>query len=307
MIRYNYILVTPAKNEENNLPGLIQSITCQKLRPLVWFIIDDYSQDKTPLILQEASSRYQWIQFKRLNIKSNYDLGEHYAYVCREGFKLAVEYCIKNILDYEYIALSDADMLYPNDYFLNVVEFLNRNTEYGIVSGKILIRDLKGDVYEEKEIQISKSFPRGSGRVWRKRAFEETYGYILAKSPDSVSNALALLKGWQIGQVDVICYQTRDTGNAGGLWRGYFNQGERRYYLGANPLNIFNNVVGLVFISRQRKALLKSLALVCGYLHSFIKRKKRIDIKEVRDFYGSYKGTFSKYKIFIKRLLGLTI
>ena len=42
--------------------------------------------------------------------------------------------------------------------------------------------------------------PSGDARQWRKRCFEDTGGYLLTKSPDSVSNAKAIIKGWDTKQ-----------------------------------------------------------------------------------------------------------
>ena len=42
--------------------------------------------------------------------------------------------------------------------------------------------------------------PSGDARLWRKCCFEDTGGYLLTKSPDSVSNAKAIIKGWDTKQ-----------------------------------------------------------------------------------------------------------
>ncbi len=298
----NYVLVTPIKNEEANLPGLIDSIENQDLKPILWVIVDDSSDDSSPNILEAASKKNSYIQVVTLTAKSKYDIGEHYAEVCSIGFKYAIDFCKEKFIEFEYIALSDADMIYPKDYFSKLIAFLNDNPEYGIVSGKILIRTEEGNIYEEKVTKVGDSFPWGTGRVWRKKTFEETGGYLITKSPDTVSNILAHHKGWRLGQIDVIFYQTRPTGAGNNLWEGFFMKGESLYYLGANPLIIFNSVVDLIFISRQKKSVLKSFRLICGYFSSLFLRKPQIEIEEVKDYF-SYKQTFKHYLMFIKRLL----
>ena len=297
----SYILITPAKNEEKNLRGLIKSVNEQKIKPVLWIIVDDGSQDNTPIILRKASSKYEYIQILTLKNQNSYDIGIHYAKVCRIGFEYAIKYCTENSINYEYIALSDADMVYPKDYFFKIIRFMESNTNYGIVGGKILIKNDYGKIYEEKLCDVS-NYPRGTGRVWRKQAFKESNGYILTKSPDSVSNILAVLKGWKICKIDVICYQTRDTGAGINLWDGYFSRGDRTYYLGGNPLIVINTVIDLVIISRQKNALLKSLAFTCGYINALFRRKKKIEVKEVREYMGSYKRIFNSYKKFLNQL-----
>ena len=46
-----YAVVTPARNEEVNLPRLAAAIIAQEHRPEVWVVVDDGSTDRTPEIL----------------------------------------------------------------------------------------------------------------------------------------------------------------------------------------------------------------------------------------------------------------
>lgn len=303
--KLSYILLTPAKNEEVNLPKLMHSIINQNIKPVVWFIVDDSSTDNTSHLLDEATVRYSWIHSLKLDTKGVYDIiGEHYAFCCREGFKYALSYCEKNNIEFEYIALSDADMIYPKGYFSQLIMFLRNNMEYGIVSGEMLIKDDRKGIYKESEVLQGVDYPLGTGRIWRKETFEETEGYVVSKSPDSVSNVMALLKGWKIKQLtNVKYYQTRDTGGKINLWKGYFTRGKRAYYLNANFLSLFNVIVDITLISRQRKSLIKSFAFISGYFQSFIRREDQIENVEIKKYIGSYKRVISSYLVFFKALI----
>ena len=299
----SYILVTPVKDEEDNLPVLIESIVSQNLRPTAWFIVDDASEDRSSQIINEASSEHSGIHSLKLDVKHAYDIGEHYAFVCAKGFDYALDYCEQNNIHFEYIALSDADMIYPEDYFAKCINFLHDNRQFGIVSGRVLIKDKIGDIYEEDRIRLGDGQPYGTGRVWRKKAFVDTGGYLVAKSPDTVSNVKALLGGWKIKRLlDIACYQTRDTGGKNGLWSGYFNKGKRSYYLNVNPLSVLNVPIGLILISREKNSMTKSLAFFCGYFQSFIRREDQIENDEVKRYIGSYKRVIRHYWLFLKGL-----
>lgn len=298
-----YILVTPVKDEEDNLGALIESIADQNVRPIAWFIVDDASEDLTSHIINRATSEHSWIHPLKLGVKHIYDPGEHYAFVCIKGFDYALDYCKRNNIDFKYIALSDADMIYPKDYFEECISFLHDNRRFGIVSGRLLIRDQSGNIYEESRIQLSDGEPHGAGRVWRKATFIDTNGYMLIRGPDRVSNIMALLKGWKIKQLtNIVCYETRDTAGKTGLWSGYFSQGETAYFLNANPLKIFNFIFGAMFASRSKNAVIKSLAYLSGYCKSLLRREKKIGNKEVRRYQGSYKRVIMKYWLFLNGL-----
>ena len=298
-----YILVTPVKNEEANIPELIQSITSQHVRPVGWFIVDDNSDDQTPGIIDKATAENSWIHSMRLVEGRAYDLEEHYASICRAGFNWALNYCKDSNVEFEYIALSDADMVYPGCYFYQVICFLRRNPEFGIVGGKVLIRNERGSIREETKTYPT-SQPAGTGRVWRRECFIQTGGYMQVLSPDAVSNVMALLGGWKVKQLsDVECYQTRSSGGRYSLWSGYFSQGKRAYYMNLNLLGVLVTVIDMVLVSRPGKSLVRSLAFFSGYFWSLIRREDQIEIAEVRKYMGDYKGTFNRCWLAMKELI----
>ena len=298
-----YILVTPVKNEEVTLPGLIQSIVNQELRPIAWFIVDDCSDDSSPHIISQAVLEYPWIRSVKLDQKVAYDIGRHVAFVYITGFEQALAHCQQNDVEFEYIALADADMVFPEDYFAKCITFLRDIPEFSFVSGRVLVRDTTGSVYDESKIQLGDGQPSGTGRVWRKGAFADTGGYPATISQDSISNVKALLRGCKVKRLlDVVCYQVRQTGEKPGLWNGYFNRGERAYYVGATPLSIFSSIVDMVLISRPKGRTTRSLALLAGYWKSFFRREEQIDDDEIRRYFGSHRRVLRNYWLYLRSL-----
>ncbi|MCP3683665.1 MAG: glycosyltransferase [bacterium] len=299
-----YILVTPAKNEEKNIPGLVEAIVKQTIRPAIWCIVDDGSEDNTADIIAKVSQEYSWIHPVRLATKQRYDLGKHYTSVCIEGFNRAFNTASTMGIQFEYIALSDADMVYPADYFENCMHFLSENEEYGIVSGDLLTIDSDGDVHQDAAmIKLGDGVPFGTGRVWRRHVFEATGGYTLAKCPDVISNIKAIFQGWRIVQLDdVVCYQTRGTAEGDSLWKGYFDRGQRSYYLNRNPLNIINDILLMIIITRPSRSILRGVALFVGYFDSLMKRSEKVDDQQICQYMGSYRRTMRMYWLVLKRM-----
>ena len=54
-----YIAITPARDEEQFLPGLIKSMAAQTRLPERWIVIDDGSADRTAQILDEAARMHR--------------------------------------------------------------------------------------------------------------------------------------------------------------------------------------------------------------------------------------------------------
>lgn len=290
-----YLLITPARNEEDNLPDVSESVTGQKVTPALWIIVDDGSTDETPHILEGLKARYPWIRSIRLPPRPR-DITFHYSYVCKQGFDYSLEYCKKNGIEYDYIGLLDADTVIEENYFGKLIDEFEKNSSLGIASGGVYY-DVDGKLSREF---TDKSLPRGTGRLWRKSCFLETEGYQVEPSPDSISNTKALLRGWQLRQyADVVEIQKRKTSAGEGLWKGYVKNGWMAYYMDKNlPMVLFN-----ALYYSFKSPYYTGIAYFYGYLNSAVKREKKIGDMEIRAYYKKQNMSllFSRISGFLSR------
>ena len=318
-----YIVVTACKDEEGNLPYLVQSITAQTIRPALWVIVNDGSADKTGKIISEAKKKYEWIKGVHLKEHKEY-MGTHIAYVCNKGFEFAKEYCERNDISYEYIALVDADNILEVRYFEKLIGEFEKDEKVGIASGnnawtdveKLLneLKRTKKDVtvmdsefwqmYDSPVIQIGKGredLPIGSARMWRKKCFEETGGYAPVHAPDAVSNIKAKIKGWKTRRFRNIKLIEREGLTAKGSWKGYKRMGKSDFFRWY-PFS-FTLLKALNYLSKR--PYYSGFAYFWGYLiESLISRKNRIDDAEIQQYYQYIRPNEQKayYKEKIKRL-----
>lgn len=108
-----YLLITPCKNERENLSKLIDSVIKQTVKPSLWIIVDDGSDDGSLNIEKEAAKKYPWIHVLQNENKSKRDLGPHLASVIKKGFEYAVLLSNEQNLDYHYLGNLDADIILP--------------------------------------------------------------------------------------------------------------------------------------------------------------------------------------------------
>lgn len=276
-----YLLITPAKNEEQNLPEVARSVTGQKVKPELWVIVDDGSTDDTPHIVENLRASYSYIQSIRLPPRPR-DITFHYSYVCKQGFDYALEYCTENNIEFEYIGLLDADTVLEENYSGKLLTEFEKDSSLGIASGGVYY-DTGRKLSREK---TDKNLPRGTGRLWRKECFIETGGYQVEPSPDSISNIKALLRGWKLKQyANIIQIQKRKTSAADGLWYGYVKNGWMAYYLGKNPLVALTNVL----YYSVKFPFYTGAAYFWGYISSYIKKEKQIQDLEIRSYYRNFK------------------
>jgi glycosyltransferase involved in cell wall biosynthesis len=274
-----YIIVTPAKNEGKNLPITISSIEKQTVKPALWVIVDDGSTDNTLEIIEAAKKNHTWIHNMCLN-KNPRDVGIHYSSVCISGLNYAIEYCKRNIIEYEYIGTVDADMSLEKTYFENLIKEFEKDPKLGIASGGTWI-SFKG---KEMQLQLREDIPCGGHRLWRKECYEETGGFPLTYAADSVSIIKAKLKGWTVKRFEEYKgTQARQTSSAEGLWKGWKTNGKAAYYLRVRPLFAILRAIRYLFT----KPYYIGLAYLVGYLDGYITKKQRINDEEIR-YYNKY-------------------
>ena len=284
-----YILNTPIKDEEENLSNLIQSVVKQTVKPVLWVIVDDGSTDSSQDIIEEAVKKHKWIQSIRLS-SSKRDLGLHYARIVRKGFDFAIEYCMKNGIDYDYLGNLDGDLILEPTFFENLIKEFEKNPKLGIASGGS--KNIVGDRVIRAKASIDE--PAGGHTLIRRKCFEECSGIPLSYACDSVLKAKAKLRGWKTKRFEEnIATVIRDMSNAEGYWKGFVHNGKASYYLNLNPLHVMIRSVIYSF----RRPYYTGIAYMVGYLSDRIRKKKQIDDNEIKEYYwNKWKKYFMRYR-----------
>ena len=70
-----YLLITPAKNEDAFIELTIQSVVSQNVRPVRWLIVSDGSTDRTDEIVSRYAQQYDWIELFRMPERETRDFG----------------------------------------------------------------------------------------------------------------------------------------------------------------------------------------------------------------------------------------
>lgn len=273
----DYIIVTPCKNEEDNILKLAESIVNQTIQPKMWIIVDDGSDDSTPKLLQTLTSRHSWIYVHALG-SGKRDLSFHYAEVVNTGFNIALDIYKKKEICCDFLGLIDADMILSSDFFEKIINEFENNPKLGIVSGTVVYLKKGKKVLERGRDNL----PIGGLRVWSKKCFLDTGGFPVSYSADSVSNVLAILDGWDTAKFEHIQgIQTRETSSAEGLWNGYKTKGKSDYYRDYHPIYII-----LKFLKYTKKfPFYLGIPYLYGYVIGIIKIKTKIEDLSIRKYY----------------------
>nr|WP_321497936.1 glycosyltransferase family A protein [uncultured Methanolobus sp.] len=286
----NYILITPCKNEAETLPALISSILNQTIKPVVWTIIDDDSDDNTEQIINDAMDMCPWIQYLKLNQSQKRDIGIHLAEVMQKAFEHSIIYCNTNSINYFYVGNVDADLTLDSSFFENLIIEFENDSLLGVASG--------GTDYTvgNKTIpsRAPEDEPSGGHMLIRKKCYEDCGGFPISHAADSVLKAKARMSGWKTKRFEENrALEARDVDSAEGYWIGFCKKGEAAYFIN---LPLIHVILKATKIS-SRYPYYGGLPYVLTYLKSMAKRSQRLSDPDLKKYYKN------KWKQNIKKRL----
>jgi glycosyltransferase involved in cell wall biosynthesis len=273
----SFVVVTPCKNEERNLPVVIKGLMSQTEHPALWIIVNDGSTDNSQSIIDKAKKEISWL----ISIETPYkkrDRGLHLSSVIKEGFDFAVEYCLNHNIEYDFIANIDSDILLEDSYFEKLTQKFIDNSMLGIASGGIY-HHINDELIREN---LSDSEPSGACLLIRNECYEEIEGIPISYSWESVLATKAKISGWETKLFnDIVANELRDTDSAEGYWKGFLFRGKSAYYLNFNPLHVI--LKSILYI--KRKSAIAGMAYMYGYVGSIITRKEKINDEKVKYYF----------------------
>jgi glycosyltransferase involved in cell wall biosynthesis len=261
----SYVLITPARNEEEHIENTIRSVVSQTILPKKWVIVSDGSTDRTDAIVKEFASEHPWIQLLRMP--------EH-----RDRQFAAKVHCFKaghrevDGLSHDIVGNLDADITFDPDYFEFLLARFEEYPRLGVAGTPFV--EITSDTYNYNFANIE--HVSGACQLFRKECFEEIGGYIPIKGGgiDWTAVTTARMKGWKTRTfTEKTCLHHRPIGTAeAGKLMAWFKHGKKDYFLGGHPVwEIFRSI----FQMKSRPFLFGGLFLLSGYTWALVSRMDR--------------------------------
>jgi poly-beta-1,6-N-acetyl-D-glucosamine synthase len=265
-----YVLITPARNEENNIENTIQSMIAQTFLPLKWVIVSDGSTDGTDAIVKKYLKDNRWMELIRMPEHSDRHFGAK-VNCFNAGFNR-----VKDI-DFDIIGNLDADITFDRDYIEFLLSKFAQDVALG-VAGTPFVED--GRHYDYRFTNID--HVSGACQLFRRKCFEEIGGYTPIKGGgiDWLAVTTARMKGWKTRTfTEKTCFHHRKMGSGNSNSLGIlFKQGQKDYRFGNHLLwEVFRS---LYQMTRKPLIVGGSLELV-GYATALLRREKRPISKEL--------------------------
>ena len=268
-------IITPVKNEEKNLPLLIESVSSQDQQPDIWVIVDDNSTDSSGEIIKNVEKDTPWI-YKTKHSSGEYDLGKNVSSVISKGYSKAINESDKEI---KYCMVLDADMEIDKYYVSSLVRLMDENEQLGVLSGGVYYESGGELVLESRH----RDEPAGGATMFRCELLDELGGIPIVPCWDSAIKIKAKNRGYQcryLHQMDSRAVQARPTGGKQDLYKSWFSKGEQHYILNYHPLVTILKFFNLGYSS----GISGSIGYLHGYSSALFDRREKVEDSEIREY-----------------------
>ncbi len=251
------------------------------MRPALWVVVDDGSTDETPAILEDYVTRLPYLRVVRRNDRGRRQVGPGVI----EAFYAGLEtVCLQ---DFDYVCKLDTDLDLPVRYFELLIERMESDQRVGTTSGKPwFIHPQSGTLMPEvcgDEMSV------GMTKFYRVACFKEIGGFVRQVMWDGIDCHRARMLGWIAESVDLeplrFVHLRPQGASQKGIWTGRLRKGFGQYFMGTSPLYYLAVVI---YHLPAYPVFIGSVAMLWGYLRSWLMGLPRYDDIEFRRFLRSY-------------------
>jgi poly-beta-1,6-N-acetyl-D-glucosamine synthase len=263
----SYIVITPARNEEQNIRHTISSMVQQTVRPTRWVIVNDGSMDNTRAIIDTAAAEISWITTLHRPDRGFRKQGGGVIDAFYDGYHVVAS------TPWDFLVKFDADLSFDSTYFERCLRKFADEPKLGIGGGTIS-HELAGHLVCETPDDPS-FHVRGATKIYRRACWDAVDGLIRAPGWDTVDELKANMLGWSTRSFpDIPLKHHRMTGAADGSWHNWRKNGIANYVTGYHPLFMLAKCLKR---SLKRPYLIGALGLGWGFCLGYIKRMQRVN------------------------------
>jgi poly-beta-1,6-N-acetyl-D-glucosamine synthase len=276
-----YLLISPCRDEAQFLRRTLDSVAAQSLPPALWVVVDDGSADATPAVLEDYARRLPYLRVVRRSDRGRREVGPGVV----EAFYAGLE--TVRLEEFDYLCKLDMDLDLPVRYFELLMQRMENDPRIGTVSGKpwfvdpqrgALVPDICGD-----------EMSAGMAKFYRVACFNEIGGFVRQVMWDGIDCHRARMLGWIAESIDLeplrFIHLRPQGASQRGIWTGRRRAGFGQYFMGTSPLYC---IVAALHRLPAHPVLIGSVAMLWGYLASWLEGLPRYDDLEFRRFLRSY-------------------
>jgi len=263
--RFDYAIITPARDEEGQLPSLAKSVLEQKVYPSRWVIVDCGSSDRTGHIAKELAGSHPWIEHLYIPGPTRPTRGGPVVEAFEAG--IATLSRLPSV-----IAKVDADVSIPCDYFDRLLCLFASHPDLGLAAGISLVP--AGSVLRPQ--RVTGTMVHAAARAYRRECLQELLPLERHLGWEHIDQLQATNRGWRSIEVEDLFFRHLRPEGARDGDHYWVTLGATSHYLGYRPTYLLFRA--LYRARRDRKAL----GLIAGYAQAALAHAPKYSDREVR-------------------------
>jgi poly-beta-1,6-N-acetyl-D-glucosamine synthase len=269
MIR-SYAVVTPARDEAENLARLAASLAGQTIRPRAWIIVDNGSTDGTLKVARGLAAEHDWVDVLSRPGTASADRGAPVVRALQAGIAAL------SATPPEILVNVDADISMEADYFERLLAKFDEDSRLGIASGSAF--ELERGEWRQRFVTDTTVW--GASRAYRWECLRQLLPFEERIAWDGVDELKANARGWRTTAFEELPFRhhRREGERDGSTWRARRNQGQAAHYLGYRTWYL---VVRALWHMRREPT---ALAMIWGYALAALRRDPRSSDRDARAF-----------------------
>ncbi|HWR94965.1 MAG TPA: glycosyltransferase family 2 protein, partial [Flavobacterium sp.] len=161
-----YYIIIPAHNEESFISLTLQSLVDQTVLPSKVAVVNDNSVDNTEKIVHSFSQKHPWISLINNTSEAKHLPGSKVIKAFQKGLETLDD-------NYDFIVKVDADLIFPNNYFENIIKHFKSDSKIGMAGGFAYIEKNGNWILENL---TDKDHIRGAFKAYKKETFKQIGG-----------------------------------------------------------------------------------------------------------------------------------
>ena len=263
-----YAVVTPARDESDNLLRLRDCLARQTAPPLAWIVVDTGSTDDTPALVQELAREASWIGSAHVDA-ARLERGRPIV----EAFEAGVEPVPAQA---DVIVKLDADVSFADDYFECLLAAFAADQTLGIASGS---------AFELEDGEWRQRFSTGDAvwgatRAYRRACLEQILPLEREMGWDGIDEIRAQMRGWRTTTLRDLPFRhhRREGERDGAAWRAWAARGRASHYMGYRAWYLALRAL------HHARSEPTALAMLWGFAGALISRRPVCADAEVRAY-----------------------
>jgi biofilm PGA synthesis N-glycosyltransferase PgaC len=219
----SYAVLTPARDEADELPRLARSLAEQTVRPARWILIENGSSDGTDATAAALAAEHDWIRVVTAPPGPPRLRGAPVVRALHAGIDALDE-------PHEIVAKVDADVSLEPDYFERLLRAFAADPELGLASGSCV--ELFDGAWRERPVTGSHVW--GAARAYRRACLDDVLPLDERMGWDGLDQLRATARGWKVERIDGLHFRhhRREGTRDGSRRRVWAAQGSAAHYMG---------------------------------------------------------------------------